>query len=207
MYSDGRPLDSIWSDDATVRLWNAHCGICIRVLEPGGPVSCISVRNALLSGSFDGKCLFDMLSGRCVHDGPRAALSIATTQRMCITGANDRDVRIWDYHDQSPPPISDSVAKYKENWGMPAARRSSMARCHNPCRTRSPDCSCRVQGRCSPLASQHAVVGSLGTSSSAASFGNLTGDASMNMSLGWSVMSAGALDGGGGEMLRSGTVV
>ena len=201
------------SDDATVRLWNAHCGICIRVLEPhGGPVSCISVQgNALLSGSFDGKVrLFDMLSGRCLRSmtgHENAVLSIATTQRMCITGANDRDVRIWDYHDQSPPPISDSVAKYKENWGMPAARRSSMARCHNPCRTRSPDCSCRVQGRCSPLASQHAVVGSLGTSSSAASFGNLTGDASMNMSLGWSVMSAGALDGGGGEMLRSGTVV
>ena len=116
------------SDDKSVRLWNAMSGACLRVLEPhGGPVSCVSIRgNLLLSGSFDGKVrLFDMLSGRCIRamsGHENAVLCLTATQRVCISGANDRDVRIWDFHDDSPPPISASVANFKKDWGMPAPR-------------------------------------------------------------------------------------
>lgn len=42
-----------------------------------------------------------------------AVLCMASTQLVCVTGANDRDVRIWDFNDDRPPRIPHSVASYK----------------------------------------------------------------------------------------------
>jgi small GTP-binding protein len=112
---DGRRALS-GSDDATVRVWDAETGACLRTLEGhSGGVNSVALggdgRRAL-SGSDDGTVrVWDVETGACLrtlegHTHRVWSVAWSADGEFAFSGAENGVMRVWDLRDLASPPLA-----------------------------------------------------------------------------------------------------